>query len=119
MSRCAPSWTPLWNAYTMRRGEGALSVIAGVLFAAGVALLTIGSSQSGVLWLWYGALGGALSTLVTAGALFWVYSVQTNRYPFTGATRAWKWFYRDALPTQTSFDLPWYSYFRYGKSKQA
>jgi hypothetical protein len=34
-----------------------------------------------------------------------VYGRQTNQYPYTSATKTWKWFYRDALPDRAAFAL--------------
>lgn len=33
-------------------------------------------------------------------------SRQVNRYPWTSATKTWKWFYRDALKDQKAFEFP-------------
>lgn len=86
------------------------TVMAGALIAAGIAVLTFSSGALAHLWMQWAATYGAIASIVTGGVVIMLYSRQTNRYPFTSATKAWKWFYRDALPKTDDFKLHWYSY---------
>ncbi len=93
------------------------SVMAAAFIAAGLTILTFAVGVLDHLWLRYAAFGGAFSLLCVGLALIWLFNRQTNRYPFTGATQAWKWFYRDALLDQKKFDTTWRSYFAWGSDK--
>jgi hypothetical protein len=86
------------------------TVMAGALIAAGIAVLTLSSGALAHLWMQRAASYGAIASIVAGGWVILLYSRQTNRYPFTSATKAWKWFYRDALPKTKDFKLHWYSY---------
>lgn len=87
------------------------SVMAGALIAAGITILTFAFGAFGMQWMRIGAAAGSLSMIVVGAVILYVFGQQTNRYPFTAATNTWKWFYRDALPDQTAFDLkPWQSW---------
>lgn len=84
------------------------SVMAGALIAAGITILTFAFGTIDILWMRGGAAAGSLSMIVVGVAVIYKFGQQTNRYPFTAATKTWKWFYRDALPDHTAFDLePW------------
>jgi hypothetical protein len=91
------------------------SVIAGVLVAGGVALITFALGNIDSMLVKYIVAGSATALILFGTILFLVYARQTNRYPWTSATNTWKWFYRDALPKSSAFDLSWHSYFRFGK----
>ncbi len=80
------------------------SVMAGAIIAAGIAVFTFSLGAIDVQWMYYGAITGSLSMIVLGTVILYVFGKQTNRYPFTSATKTWKWFYRDALPDQTAFD---------------
>lgn len=86
------------------------TVMAGALIAAGIAVLTFSAGALAHLWMQWAASYGSIASIVTGGLVILLYSRQTNRYPFTSATKAWKWFYRDALPKTEDFKLHWYSY---------
>lgn len=90
--------------------RGAFGTIGAAMVAAGVAILTFAIAQPIQIELRLPgvALGGSL--LATGGLIWFMFARQTNRYPFTGATRVWKWHYRDALPDQAAFVMPWYAY---------
>lgn len=89
------------------------SVMAGALIAAGIAIFTFALGTIDTQWMRFGAVSGSLSMIVLGAVILYVFGKQTNRYPFTSATNTWKWFYRDALPDQSAFDLkmwqPWKS----------
>jgi hypothetical protein len=94
------------------------SVIAGALIAGGIALLTfsLGNVDSSIAKFCIGFT--AVAMLAVGTFILLIYSRQTNRYPWTSATKTWKWFYRDALPDQSQFNLGWASYFWFGKAGQ-
>jgi hypothetical protein len=85
--------------------------IGAALVASGVALFTASISKVPESIIWYAALICAVSLALSGIILWFVYARQTNRYPWTSATRTWKWFYRDALPRQADFDLSIWQYF--------
>ncbi len=93
------------------------SVMAAAFIAAALTILTFAVGVLDPLWLRYAAFGGSISLLAVGLTLIWLFNRQTNRYPFTGATKAWKWFYRDALPDQKKFNTTWGSYFVWGADK--
>jgi hypothetical protein len=93
------------------------SVIAAGLVAGGIAMLTFSLGNIELAVIRYPVLAAASWLFLSGVAVIVVYSLQTNRYPFTAATKTWKWFYRNALPRQAVFDLPWWSYFRFGNEK--
>ena len=92
------------------------SVIAGALIAGGIALLTfsLGNVDSSIAK--FCIAFTAVAMLAVGTIILLVYARQTNRYPWTSATKTWKWFYRDALPDQSKFNLGWTSYFWFGKA---
>jgi hypothetical protein len=92
------------------------SVIAGALIAGGIALLTfsLGNVDSSIAKFCIGFT--AVAMLAVGTLILFIYARQTNRYPWTSATKTWKWFYRDALPDQSQFNLGWASYFWFGKA---
>lgn len=81
------------------------SVMAGALIAAGIAIFTFAFGTNEMQWMRFGAVAGSLSMIVVGAVVLYVFGKQTNRYPFTSATKTWKWFYRDALPDHEAFDL--------------
>jgi hypothetical protein len=92
------------------------SVIAGALIAGGIALLTfsLGNVDSSIAKFCIGFT--AVAMLAVGTIILFIYARQTNRYPWTSATKTWKWFYRDALPDQSKFNLGWASYLWFGKA---
>lgn len=94
------------------------SVIAGVMVAGGLALLTLALGAIDSLAVKYAICAAAVCFTLVGILIFVVYGRQTNRYPWTSATKTWKWFYRDALPRESAFDIGWGSYFRFGKDKK-
>ena len=96
-----------------RRGQY-IAVAAG-LFAGAIALASIADQAmfTRVSWSIQVAAGGFFLLSIF---LFYVYSKQVNRYPWTSVTKTWKWFYRDAIPEEAKFDLNFYNWlFRWGK----
>ena len=83
------------------------TVVAGALLAGGVAILTFIPDKSLSHALANFALSASAGAIVLGLLLLIVYARQTNRYPWTSATKTWKWFYRDALPQQQAFDWTW------------
>ncbi len=81
------------------------SVMAGALIAAGITIFTFALGTIGAQWMRFSAVSGSLSMVVLGAVILYVFGKQTNRYPFTSATNTWKWFYRDALPDHSAFDL--------------
>jgi hypothetical protein len=98
--------------------RASFSVIAGVMIAGGLALLTlaVGTLESATIK--YPISAAAIALTALGGLILFVYSRQTNRYPWTAATNTWKWFYRDALPNASRFDIGWRSYLVFGEDKQ-
>lgn len=90
------------------------SAIAGAMLAGGIALVTVAIGHMDSMATRFGFAAAGLSSFVLGSLLLVVYGIQTNRYPWTSATKTWKWFYRDALPEEKAFDLPWTSYIRFG-----
>jgi len=97
--------------------RSAFSVVAGVLIAAGVALLPyIGSIVLDPAFKSAG-IAAAIAMIILGCVLLLIYAKQTNfKYPCTQATTTWKWFYRDALPRSHEFDVHWAEYV--GQSKK-
>lgn len=93
------------------------TVLAGVLVAGGVALLTFILDKNLPRVVSYPILIGSIESIILGIILLLAFARQTNRYPWTAATKTWKWFYRDALPDQGKFDLSWKSLFRFGSEK--
>ena len=93
------------------------SVIAGVMIAGGLALLTLALGTIDLSIIKYPISAAAICFTLLGILIFLVFSRQTNRYPWTSATKTWKWFYRDALPRQAAFDLGWLSYLWFGREK--
>jgi hypothetical protein len=88
--------------------RSALAVMASALLAAGVAIFAITIEKVANPILEWGLGGLCTGLVVTAVLVFVTFARQTNySYPFKGATRVWKWFYRDALPEPELFDVPW------------
>ncbi|KQU89465.1 hypothetical protein ASD00_26790 [Ensifer sp. Root31] len=79
------------------------TVIAGVLLAGGVALLGLIAGKRIDAVLAYPLWVSAISFTILGIVIFVAYARQTNLYPWTSATRTWKWFYRDALPDEKAF----------------
>lgn len=82
-----------------------------VLLAAGAAAFTASFA--------FEKLSLRIPIMLSGGFLFafgfsmlFVASRQVNRYPFTAATKVWKWFYRDALQKQAAFEFSFWLYFR-------
>lgn len=93
------------------------SVMAGVLVAGGITILTFALGAIESLIVRFAASFGAMAMVGTGIAVIWVFGQQTNRYPFTSATDTWKWFYRNALEDAEAFQIGPMSYFAWGKSK--
>lgn len=93
------------------------TVIAGIFIAGGLALLGLLTEKVSDALIWYPLVFGAVYLIILGVGVFWVYSRQTNRYPWTSATKTWKWFYRDALPEQGKFDTRWQTYFGFKNEK--
>lgn len=93
------------------------SVMAGVLVAAGITILTfaLGAIDSTIVR--FAAVFAAIAMVGTGLVVIWVFGQQTNRYPFTSATKTWKWFYRDALDNSGRFEISPWRYIAWGKSK--
>lgn len=98
--------------------RASFSVIAGVMIAGGLALLTLAVGTLDSATIKYPISAAAIALTALGGLILFVYSRQTNRYPWTAATNTWKWFYRDALPSASKFDLGWRTYFYFGADKQ-
>jgi len=84
--------------------------IGGVLLAAAVAIFTFAWSAIDLLIIRYSATFGAVAMFAVGFVVIWVFGQQTNRYPWTSATKTWKWFYRDALPAWDKFTISSWSY---------
>ncbi len=93
------------------------TILAGGLIAAGVALLTFALSNAESHLARWTTAAGAVCCVALGAAIILLYSSQTNTYPWTSATKTWKWFYRDALPSNEGFDFGWVDYFRMEKAK--
>lgn len=93
------------------------SVMAGVIVAAGITILTfaLGAIDSTIVR--FAAVFAAVAMVGTGVVVIWVFGQQTNRYPFTSATKTWKWFYRDALDNSGAFAISPWRYIAWGKSK--
>jgi hypothetical protein len=87
------------------------SAMGGVLIAAALTIATFSWSSIQDAVLGMATLFAALAMFVVGGSTIWLYGQQTNRYPFTSATKTWKWFYRDALSDVKKFSLTWKDYF--------
>jgi hypothetical protein len=87
--------------------------MAGVLIATSIAIFTFawGTIEQEILR--WSATFAAIAMFLVGSATIWLYGRQTNRYPFTDATKTWKWFYRNALPFQAKFKIPWRAYFNF------
>ena len=81
------------------------SVMAGALIAAGIVIFTFAFGTIYMQWMRFGAVAGSLSMIVLGAVVLYIFGKQTNRYPFTSATKTWKWFYRDALHDHKAFDV--------------
>jgi hypothetical protein len=85
--------------------------IGAALVASGVALFTATVSRTAESPLWYAGLVCGVSLALVGVVVWFIYTRQTNRYPWTSATSTWKWFYRDALPRQAEFNMSIWNYF--------
>jgi hypothetical protein len=94
------------------------TVVAGALFAGGVAVLTFITDKNLGNFITYLALTASIGSIGLGLLLLIVFARQTNRYPWTAATKTWKWFYRDALPNQAEFDPTWRDIFQPNKEKE-
>jgi hypothetical protein len=94
-----------------------ITIVAGVLIAGGIALFTSAYDKAVTMTAWLALAAGSISAILVGAAVLWAYTRQTNRYPWTAATKTWKWFYRDALPEGSKFDIGWTSLFSFGKEK--
>ena len=90
---------------------------AGVLIAGGVALLTSVYDKPLAAWIRYAVIAGAIAAILAGAAVLLAYALQTNRYPWTQATKTWKWFYRDALPEEKKFNTGWLSLIWFERDK--
>jgi hypothetical protein len=93
------------------------SVMAGVLVAAGITILTFALGAIDSTLVRFAAVFAAVAMVGTGLVVIWVFGQQTNRYPFTSATKTWKWFYRDALDNSRAFEISPWRYIAWGKSK--
>lgn len=87
------------------------ATMGGVLIAAGVAMFTFAWGAIEQVVLRMAATGSAVSMFLVGAFILFIYGIQTNRYAYTSATKTWKWFYRDALPNDASFELRRLSYY--------
>jgi hypothetical protein len=85
--------------------------MGGALLAAAITIFPFAWSAIDLLVLRWSATFGAAAMFIVGLAAIWVFGQQTNRYPWTSATKTWKWFYRDALPAWDKFKTPWLAYF--------
>jgi hypothetical protein len=93
------------------------TIAASVLIAGGVALFTSVYDKAISLTAWYMLIAGSLSSILVGAGVLLAYALQTNRYPWTEATKTWKWFYRDALPESSKFDIGWRDLLSFKKAK--
>ncbi len=84
------------------------TVMAVALIAGGISVLVFALGSIGQLWLKYASLVISIGFIALGLLVLIVYGRQTNQYPYTSATKTWKWFYRDALPDRTAFALKWF-----------
>lgn len=98
--------------------RSSFSAIGGALVAGGIALLTFAFTKIEVLVVKFGFVAAGLSMSVVGAIVLIAYSRQTNRYPWTSATKTWKWFYRDALPEEKALNPKWWSYIYFGGDKE-
>lgn len=118
--RTAAEIAPVLQAATERvhyaeARRGQYVAVAAGLFAGAIALASIAGQAifDGFNWPIEVA---AINFFVLSIFLFYVYSKQVNRYPWTSATKTWKWFYRDAIPEHAKFDFGFYNWlFRWDK----
>lgn len=112
--RTAAEMQPVLQAATERvhyaeARRGQYVAVAGGLFAGAIALASIAGQEVFERLTWaVGVVSGGFFLLSIF--LFFVYSKQINRYPWTSATKTWKWFYRDALPDQAKFDVRFFDW---------
>lgn len=81
------------------------TVMAGALIAGAITILVFASGSIEQLWLKYAAVTASLGFSLVGIVVVFEYGRQTNQYPYTSATKTWKWFYRDALPDRSAFGL--------------
>ena len=89
--------------------RGMVVVVAAAVLAFAVALIPPILDKVSYPPLYWALLALCVGLVVTGLFVFWVFGRQTNfHYPFTEVTKAWKWFYRDALPDQSiMIAAPW------------
>ena len=81
------------------------TVMAVALIAGGISVLVFAFGSIGEMWLKYSALTASVGFILVGLFVIYTYGRQTNQYPYTSATKTWKWFYRDALPNKDAFAL--------------
>jgi hypothetical protein len=81
------------------------TVMALALIAGGTSILVFALGSLGEMWLKYAAVATSFGFIVVGLFVIYTYGRQTNQYPYTSATKTWKWFYRDALPDRAAFGL--------------
>lgn len=88
------------------------------MLAGGIAVPTLISDNQLGKVVTYPTIVAAIVSIGLGLVLLFAYARQTNRYPWTGATKTWKWFYRDALPAEKNFNPTWWSFFWFGPEKR-
>jgi hypothetical protein len=81
------------------------TVMALALIAGGTSILVFALGSLGEMWLKYAAIATSFGFITVGLFVIYTYGRQTNQYPYTSATKTWKWFYRDALPDRSAFGL--------------
>jgi hypothetical protein len=81
------------------------TVMALALIAGGTSILVFAFGSIGQMWLKYAAIVASFGFIAVGLLVIYTYGRQTNQYPYTSATKTWKWFYRDALPDRDAFGL--------------
>lgn len=98
-----------------------LVVAGGGLFAGSLALISLVLPNVSYPPLRFSLIIFGVCGVLVSAATWFLYARQTNfKYPFTKATKTWKWFYRDALPNQEAFKVPIHTFqsrqsFEHGK----
>ena len=91
--------------------RGTLATIGAALVAARVATVAGAISILDKAEWWIACAVTGLCLTMTGLSIWFLYARQTNRYPWTGGTTTWKWFYRDALPDSNALRFGATSYF--------
>ena len=91
--------------------RGMLATIGAALVAARVATVAGAISILDKAEWWIACAVTGLCLTMTGLSIWFLYARQTNRYPWTGGTTTWKWFYRDALPDSNALRFGATSYF--------